>query len=317
MNIEQKNFKKLIEYNCEDCQFITSRKNDYNRHMTTQKHLSRVKTNKIKRERLDEIHTFSCEYCEKYYKSKSGLWSHSKKCAPSMEFCATIKVEDKFNQIENALTASTLSMSGLMKQNQEFKELIIEQNKKIMELATEAKTINNTQNNNNNNTNNFNLNFFLNETCKDAMNIKEFIENIKIQMKELENVANNGYVTGITDIILSRLKELDVSKRPVHCTDLKREVLYIREENEWNKDSEDKSNIKSMINKIANLNYKKIPEWRIENPECKEPDNYKYNFCIKMMRNSLGELEEEQDRLDNKIIKSISKQVFVDKNGKN
>jgi hypothetical protein len=132
-------------------------------------------------------------------------------------------------------------------------------------------------------------------------------------MKELENVGTNGYVNGITDIILSRLKELDVSKRPVHCTDLKREILYVRDENEWNKDSEEKSKIKNMITKIADKNYRKIPEWRRENPDCREPENQQYDFCINLMRNSLGDLGDEQIKLDNKIIKNIAKQVLVDK----
>lgn len=207
---------------------------------------------------------------------------------------------------------------NILKDNQEIRNMMIEQNAKIIEIMnSKPVAITNITNNNNNNktiNNQFNLNLFLNETCRDAMNITEFIENIDIQMRELENVANNGYVAGITDIILTRLKQLDVSKRPLHCTDLKRETLYIKDQNEWNRDTDENSKIKNMITKVADKNYRKIPKWREQNPECKEPENEKYSFCINMMRNSLGDLGDEQIKLDDKIIKNIAKLVVVDKN---
>jgi len=213
---------------------------------------------------------------------------------------------------------------SILKDNQEFKNMMIEQSNEYKNIITSQNTmildLINTKNNITNITNNktvnnqFNLNLFLNETCRDAMNINEFIENIQIQTKELENVGINGYVNGITDIILSRLKQLDVSKRPLHCTDIKRETLYIKDQNEWNRDTEEKTKIKTMITKVAKKNLKQIPVWREQNPECKEPENEKYDFCIKMMRNSLGEIGDEQIKLDDKIIKNIAKQVMVDKN---
>jgi len=218
--------------------------------------------------------------------------------------------------LSDKISASKIIIS-LLKDNKDLKIMMAEQNNKIIELmANQPAPITNITNNNNNtnNINNqFNLNVFLNETCRDAMNINEFIENIEIQMKELEFVANNGYVAGITDIILSRLKQLDISKRPVHCTDLKRETLYVKDANEWNKDTTENSKIKNMITKVASKNYKTIPKWREQNPECQNPENEKYDFCINMMRNSLGELGDEQTRLDEKIIKNIAKVVVVDK----
>jgi len=130
--------------------------------------------------------------------------------------------------------------------------------------------------------------------------MNDFIQNIEIQLKELENVGNNGYVTGITDIIVSRLKQLDITKRPVHCTDLKRETLYIKEQNAWNKDTNENEKMRNVITKVASKNYKTIPKWRAAHPECQEPENEKYDFCINMMRNSLGDLGDEQTRLDEK-----------------
>lgn len=246
-----------------------------------------------------------CNICFKKYKERTGLWKHSKICA------------NQHITNDQPINPNAINIMNILKDNHEIRNMMIEQNAKIIELmnAKPAPVTNITNNNNNKTINNqFNLNLFLNETCRDAMNITEFIENIDIQMRELENVANNGYVAGITDIILTRLKQLDVSKRPLHCTDLKRETLYIKDKNEWNRDTEENSKIKNMITKVANKNYRKIPKWREQNPECQEPENEKYSFCINMMRNSLGDLGDEQIKLDDKIIKNIAKLVVVDKN---
>jgi hypothetical protein len=301
-----KNAEKCQKYICESCGFNSSKFSNWSKHILTAKHQKQAfgnignKSSTEKNAKASCEPKFICETCNKAYMVRSGLWRHSLNCC---------KIK------EPQLTGSM--MVEIIKQNEEFKSLLLEQHNKIVELSNKVAVVNNnnktTNNFTNSNNNNFNLNFFLNETCKDAMNIKDFIENIQVQMKELENVGKNGYVNGITNIILDRLKQLDVCKRPLHCTDLKREVLYIRDENEWNKDSQDRSKIKNMITQVASKNYKKIPEWRSENPECKEPENEKYDFCIKLMRNSLGELGEEQVKLDEKIIKNIAKEVTVDK----
>ena len=132
-------------------------------------------------------------------------------------------------------------------------------------------------------------------------------------MNELENIGHNGYIAGMTDIILSRIKDLDVSKRPLHCTDLKRETMYIKDQNEWNKDTSEKSYLRKAIAMVAKKNYGKTIEWRECNPECLEVGSPKYDFCFKMMRNVLGDFEDIQVKLDNKIIKSLAKEVIVDR----
>ena len=180
-----------------------------------------------------------------------------------------------------------------------------------MEICKEGRVINHTTNHHNNQK--FNLNFFLNTTCKDAINMSDFIQTIEVQMSELENIGHNGYVAGMTDIILSRIKDLDVSKRPVHCTDLKREIMYIKDQNEWNKDTAEKSYLRKAISMVAKKNYGKTIEWRNSNPECLEVGSPKYDFCFKMMRNVLGDFEDVQVKLDNKIIKSLAKEVVVDR----
>jgi hypothetical protein len=301
---------------CTICNFKCKWKSDLFRHFMTEKHKKNEIINKqqqlatLNNEKTGKaaIETkYSCKNCSKVYTERSGLWRHSKKCKPT-EIVSENEVIA--NQETNKMKLTEETVLELLKQNNEFKTLLVEQQNKITELTNRVMVTNN----NNITHNQFNLNFFLNETCKDAMNITDFIENIDVQLTELENVGHSGYVTGITDIILSRLKKLDISKRPLHCTDLKREVLYIRDENEWNKDNPDKSKIKNMITKVASKNYRKIPQWRIENPECKELEHQQYEFCIKLMRNSLGDLGDEQIKLENKIIKNIAKEVIVDKN---
>jgi hypothetical protein len=196
------------------------------------------------------------------------------------------------------------------------KTLLIEQQKEnqllqqqLLHAVNDGKTVHTTTNNNQK----FNLNFFLNTTCKDAINLTDFIETIDVQMQELENIGHNGYVAGMTDIILSRIKDLDVSKRPVHCTDLKREIMYIKDQNEWNKDTAEKSYLRKAISMVSKKNYGKTIEWRELNPECLEVGSPKYDFCFKMMRNVLGDFEDIQIKLDNKIIKSLAKEVVVDR----
>jgi hypothetical protein len=316
----EKTSKNECKYYCKTCDFESRWKSDWIRHLGTSKHLNQPKSTVVNNISTEETiktsvnnSTFVCKNCSKSYKDRSGLWRHSKLCketAPNNEHIIQEQIETNLPQ-PNLETTEVIM--AVLKDNKELKSMLAEQNNKILELISAKNTITNNITNKTVN-NQFNLNVFLNETCRDAMNINEFIENIQIQTKELENVGNNGYVTGITDIILSRLKQLDVSKRPLHCTDIKRETLYIKDQNEWNRDTEEKTKIKTMITKVAKKNLKQIPVWREQNPECQQPENEKYDFCIKMMRNSLGEIGDEQIKLDEKIIKNIAKQVIVDKN---
>jgi sarcosine oxidase delta subunit len=327
----EKTSKNECKYYCKTCDFESRWKSDWTRHLGTSKHLNQPKSTVVNNMSTEETtktsnnnSNFVCKNCSKTYKDRSGLWRHTKTCKeifniiePSDSITHDIiddKIESNQSQQSQSNLETTEVIMAVLKDNKELKTMLAEQNNKILELISAKNTITNNITTNKTVNNQFNLNLFLNETCRDAMNINEFIENIQIQTKELENVGNNGYITGITDIILSRLKQLDVSKRPLHCTDIKRETLYIKDQNEWNRDTEEKTKIKTMITKIAKKNLKQIPVWREQNPECKEPENEKYDFCIKIMRNSLGEIGDEQIKLDEKIIKNIAKQVIVDKN---
>jgi len=145
------------------------------------------------------------------------------------------------------------------------------------------------------------------------MNMSEFIENICVDLEDIENIGKNGYVQGMTNMILLRIKDLDVTKRPLHCTDLKRETMYIKNNDVWSKDTPNNNELRNLITIVSNNNNDKLPLWREKYPECQNVDNAKYEFCIDMMRNVLGDVGDEQRKLENKIIKNISKHILVDK----
>jgi len=242
-----------------------------------------------------------CCNCNKIYKSRMGLWQHKQKCTSSI----SVKPDDNAIDVKNnPIIVDT--MMQLIKQNQDFKELIIE-------LSRKDTTTNNTFNNTTNNNQKFNLNFFLNNTCKDAMNMSEFIENMEVQFEDIENIGRDGYVTGMTNMIMSRIKNLEITKRPMHCTDLKRETIYIKDNDVWEKDN-DNVKLHNMIQCIAHKNYAILPAWRDKNPDCLNSDTPKFDFCIKMMTNVLGDAGEGQVKLDNKVIRNIAKHINVDKN---
>tara|TARA_Y200000002_G_C22657817_1_gene654306 strand:+ start:446 stop:1327 length:882 start_codon:yes stop_codon:yes gene_type:complete len=291
----RKSLKIPMVFSCEICNYQTSNKKDYSKHLLTAKH------KKMTFDVKSHNKAFQCE-CGKLFTYRQGLHRHKKIC-PFTE------------EIDNQPT--TGSIVELIKQNTEFKQLILEQNKalqeqnkSLLELASKD-----TITNNNCVTNNqkFNLNFFLNTTCKDALNLSEFIEKMQVDFEDIENIGKNGYVLGMTDIILSRIKEMDITKRPLHCTDLKREIMYIKENDTWNKDTPNNNKLRKMINIVSAHNYGTIPLWRKKYPECEDFNNPKYEFSMSMMKNILGEVGEEQIKLDNKVIKNIAKHIIIEK----
>ena len=323
--LHQKSQKNQPEYYCKNCDYITSNKYDYTKHIHTIKHNARncyIAPENMLHEKSQHV----CQ-CGISYKHSSSYYRHKRVCA-YVEKTEQGCIEQNDNTSEESIdiempTAGNRHITDpnpnslptlvrtLLKENQEFKQLMLDQSKQMMEICKEGRVINHTTNHHNNQK--FNLNFFLNTTCKDAINMSDFIQTIEVQMSELENIGHNGYVAGMTDIILSRIKDLDVSKRPVHCTDLKREIMYIKDQNEWNKDTTEKSYLRKAIAMVAKKNYGKTMEWRESNPECLEVGSPKYDFCFKMMRNVLGDFEDVQVKLDNKIIKSLAKEVVVDR----
>ena len=294
--IRKINFK----YYCSFCDYNTNDKKDYNKHIQTIKHQKLIMTNKdgVNKQTKTEksANDITCQKCGNIYKHLSSLCKHKKICKETIN-----------KEIQN----SSENLFEILKQNQEFKDLILEQNKIIMELAKNSGNNNNVINSHNKT---FNLQVFLNEKCKDALNISDFVNSLKLTLEDLENVGDKGFVNGITRIFVNGLKQLDVYKRPIHCSDLKRETMYLKNENVWEKDNEDKENMKKVIKQIANKNIKNIYEWKDKYPDCKYSDSKKNDQYSRIIIESMGARTIEEDQvLYEKIIKNIAKETIIDK----
>jgi hypothetical protein len=311
---EQKEFQAESEtYYCNICDFNTSRKFNYDKHCSTRKHLLnnlKQSLNNFKQKGVDEA-DFSCKKCNKVYKNRSGLWHHNKKCILSQKSgdAETLLSDASFNP-ECLMNANVIY--ELIKQNNEFKTLLIEQNNKIMELAKDKSlTINN--NNTTNNNQSFNMNFFLNEQCKDALDIMDFVNSLQFSLSDLENTGKVGYVKGISDIFLRGLRELDVYKRPIHCSDLKREVMYVKDNDVWEKD-EDNKKVKKAIQRIGGMNFKQVKEWIDVNPDSRDVKTKKHEQYVNILTKCTGGADsQEDDIMFNKIISNVAKEVTIDK----
>ena len=290
-------------FECECCDFKCRRNAEYIRHLSTGKHQSQCQgyIEDTQKTPKNTENLFSCENCKKKYKFHSGLWRHKKIC-----------VEQNLQDVK-AITKEP--------SDKELIVMLVKQNTELLEIVkngTHNTTITNTNNNNNNSNNKtFNLQFFLNETCKDAMNIMDFVDAIKIQLHDLIKVGEIGYVEGISNIITSNLKLLDITQRPIHCTDKKRETLYIKDENKWEKEDESKDKIRKAIKIVSNKNIKVLPKFKEKYPDCKQSNSQyseQYNNLLIETMGGLGnnDIEKEDD-----IIKNISKNVLIEKDIKN
>jgi hypothetical protein len=298
--------KNAEKYNCTECNFNCSKKSEYNRHILTAKHKNR--TNRTEKSPKNAEY-FECN-CGKVYKARNSLWYHKQKCNIDINTNTTdIAPTPQVIQVQDPQIVSI--MDTLIKENADFKKLLIEQNSQIMEVAKNSQIINNNTTNNNNQ---FNLNFFLNDTCKDAMNITDFLGNLDVQIDEIEYIGHHGYVNGMTKMIMERLKGMDITKRPIHCTDIKRETMYIKDKDEWSKDTEELTKLRKILNRVTMNNCRTVPKWKSAHPDCEIMETRNNEFCYKMMRLMLGDVEDAQIKLDNKIIKTMSKELYVNKN---
>lgn len=296
-----KNPQKNAKYFCHYCKYKTNNKKDYIKHLATLKHINLTNINVLSTENPQKSQNqqkeFKCKNCGNTYKGRDGLWRHLKKCKEP----TVAEIFDNNNTQQ--LTELILKM--------------VEQNKdltsKIVELA--KNTGNNCNNTNNVNSHNkFNLNVFLNETCKDAMNISDFVNSLVVSVKDLEETARLGYSEGISKIFLNGLQELDSHYRPLHCSDSKREVLYIKDQDKWEKENEGNEKIIKAIKTIAHKNMKMIPEWIKENPDYNDSSSKTNDKYLKLVMNSMsGSTEEEQKKNINKIISNVAKEVVINK----
>jgi len=285
-------------FSCEKCTFISSSKKDYQKHLLTLKH-SRM-TNGLQ---MDDKPYFLC-YCGRQYKHRQGLWKHQQNCVGENP------KKNPTNVKLNELDKDELIIN-LLKQNA---DLIKGQQDMIIKLTENGF---NSNNNNTINTNShnkaFNLNLFLNETCKDAMNITEFIESIKLQLCDLEKVGELGYVEGISNIIVKNLNELDVTKRPVHCTDKKRETMYVKDKDRWEKD-EQNVKLHKLVKKVTSQNQKLLTKFKEKYPDCLQYHSKYSDQYSKIVYESMGGKGDNDYEKEEKIIKNIVKEVVLDKN---
>jgi hypothetical protein len=283
-NIQNMPFK----FYCDKCDYGCSKKSCWCQHLLTAKH------NKANLELIQANEKYVCEKCNINFKHQSSYCRHKKKC---------IEINKMANKED--ITDKDLIMM-LIKQNTQ----LIEQNAELVKNGTH-----NTTNSHNTNSNNktFNLQFFLNETCKDAMNIMDFVDSIKLQLTDLEKVGKIGYVEGISNIINTNLKALDVTQRPIHCTDNKREVLYVKDEDKWEKEAEEKEKMRKVIKMVTNKNIKMLSKFKDVHPDCEKSISKYSDEYNKIVIESFGGPGDNDLEKENKIIRNISKTVTINK----
>ena len=301
--------KSSESFCCELCDYSTSRKSQYDRHLSTDKHKIRENGSKMVENDSDLVAKSSKFYeclCGNKYKYDSGYYRHKKKCDKYLnqennmsEAEVALKYQEKLDHLTNVVL-------NVVNQNNEL-------TKRIVELSSNT-TMTNCNNTNNSNNNTFNLQIFLNEQCKDALNIKDFVESIQVQISDLEETGNLVYAEGISKIFINNLEQLNTHERPIHCSDSKREILYIKDDNQWSKDDDQKTNLTKAIKQVANKNIKQISEWQKLNPEYNDPDSKQNDKYMKIVLNSMsGSTVEEQKNNISKIIKNVAKEVIIEK----
>ncbi len=308
----KKSLKKSPFFVCKVCDYNTSKKSDFDKHLSTRKHDDMVTVETVETKKSQKVaHHNMCNKCKKVYNTRSGLWKHMKICdyitnvsVLSSEQC---KNEDPIAKIDNLYNIPNKDelLLKLIKDNDEMMRIIKGQQEQINSIIPK---IGNTTNNNT--TNNFNLNVFLNEQCKDALNISDFIDSLKITLEDLLFSKTNGISRGITDVMIRGLKELDIHKRPIHCTDIKRDIMYIKDEDKWLKD-ENHDMMRNTIIKIADMERTALQQWAIDNPDWMETERKQIEY-LTMMR-SICEPIENYNNYEKKIIKNLGKEILIDK----
>ena len=235
--------------------------------------------------------------CGNVYKYRQGLFKHKKECEKMKKLISNQNMDfDKNIIIE------------LLKQNGDLQ-------KQLLELYSKPNNIinNNTVTNTNSHNKQFNLQFFLNDTCKNAMNMSDFMDSLEIKSSELEDMGKLGYVKGISNIFIRALKELDETERPLHCTDKKREIIYIKDNNVWEKETNDKLKVKKIVTYIANKNFRNIPKWKKDNPQSDDIMSKKHMEYMMMLSQVMSGITPDDEEGINKIVRCVANEVCIDK----
>jgi hypothetical protein len=322
--------RKIFE--CTTCDYKTCNKFDYTKHVDTIKHKNAIlatKNRDLATESSDfatqqslkvskqKPRIYSCCNCDKVYVDKTGLWRHKKKCDPlnnESDPNEGLHTENTTEQPDtNKPTVDPTIVTMLM---EEVRKIITDQNKTLLEVVkvTGNNSHNTTTNNNNSHNKTFNLQIFLNETCKDAMNIMDFVDQIVLTLSDLEETGRIGFAEGISKMIMKRLQKLDVTERPIHCSDLKRETLYIKNQNKWEKEEDGKPVLTNAVKQIAGKNMMQIFDWQKAHPDYNDPETRTSDKYMKMITNVMsGGTEEEINENYEKIIRNLIKEATINK----
>jgi len=309
--------KVAKKYVCENCDYITSKKFDFSKHLGTTKHKNTTTYNI----NVAQNFKYVCN-CGKSYSHRASLFNHKKICDNHeiVEINNSIKMntidKDDDTPSENMIVPTTKSENEIIqltslvievvKNNSEFQKQMFDMCKNM-----QASIITNNNNTNCNNTNNFNLQVFLNEYCKDAMNISEFVDSFDLQIDDLENVGRVGYIEGISNIIINKIKDMDVNKRPIHCSDLKREVIYIKDDDVWEREDANNTKFRKVVKKVAGKNIGMLTDWQDRYPECLDIESDYNDIYMKLMQTAMGPNDTEGTEV--KIMKKILKYIVIDK----
>jgi hypothetical protein len=329
------NQKNNNRFSCDICKTETNNKKDFNKHVLTRKHIKRGQQIQFETQKLEISPLLECSKCKKKYETRSGLWKHQKTCTLIDNKADNVIIGDSVNlqqpeaiQLHISETCSSNETKilaniilELIKSNNENHKQQTEMHKQTTELQKQlidaCKNTNNMNNNNmniNNNNNNktFNLQFFLNEQCKDAMNISDFANSFDLQLSDLETVGELGYVEGITKIMVDKLNSMDIYKRPIHCSDAKREIIYVKDDNVWTKEEKDNPKLRQAIKNVSFKNMKLVYNWSNAYPESKDNQtklNDKYMMLVIESTGGKGPILESE----NKIMRKIAKEIIIDK----
>ena len=296
-NDDQKVAKVAQNFYCILCDYNCIKKSNFDKHLSTEKHKKRLLDDQIMTNDDQKVAKvaqplFTCE-CGKKYKYKQGLSVHKKKC--------NFILDEQSDNSNNQLTLSNDVVLKLLNDNQELKNIIFKQQEQISELIPKVGNTNNTINNNQK----FNINVFLNEQCKDAINLSDFIKSLHVTLEQLDFTNKNGLADGISKTIIDNMSKLSIYERPMHCTDVKRETLYIKENNAWSKDVA-KEKVKSVIKKTSSKNFNALMDWKTLNPEFMKNED-KTDYFTK----TISTIGKSTDSINEKVIKKLCKEIYV------
>jgi len=305
-------------YFCESCDYTTSKKGNYDQHILTRKHITTTLG-------LQNPATSIVCDCGKSFSCRQNIYRHKKKCSIVNDINESPACQPEPKPHSSSEDMQMNIILELVKQNQEFKDMLIqqstqmmEQNKTMIEVAKNSQ-INNTINNNtisnsNNNNKTFNLQFFLNETCKDAMNMKDFIKSLELSLPELEKMGEVGFAEGMSRLFVDRLNQLDITKRPIHCSDVKREIIHIKDDNKWERDNANLDRLRKIIKQLTYKNIVRVDDWKKANPGCTEYNSRKNDQYLRINMEAIGPVDEIDEKRDfGKIIRRVAEHTAIDK----